>query len=292
MAKNWLNRSRGYKIGCIMLLVGTGMYIIGFSSPFWLQTFVDGHYGLWLYCYNIVDGGEKQCETITGYSILVSWFKAVQVLQSVALAGLFISCLYAFIVNCCCCTAHHYSRFLECFSGLSGLTGFIGLMLFVGNTSAAAQFYHWAFAVDLTGCLLIILASIVLFCNNPSQSTPQSNWTTTGGTPVIMNGQTYPPFSCSTFATSYTPGMNAQPGANPSALPVNGGFPSAPPPQGYSWYPPTGSTPSGYSGGGYNGLEPPPSYESVLSYTTYQPPQYGSQYAPQLEYTEGSKTPQ
>lgn len=272
------------------------MYIIGFSSPFWLQYIVHGWFGshgLWLYCYNYVNGGEKQCETITDYYIILApWFKAVQVLQSLALAGLFISCTYAFIVNCCC-IAHHYSRFLEGFSGLSGLTGFIGLMLFVGNTNDEAQFYHWAFAVDLTGCLLIIIASIVLFCNNPTQSTPQSNWTTTGGTTVIMNGQTS---SGSTFAMSYTPGMNAQPGANPSAPPVNGGFPSAPPPQGYSWYPPTGSTPSGYSGGvyngGYNGSEPPPSYESVLSYTAHQPPQYGSQYAPQLEYTEGSKTPQ
>ncbi|XP_076435381.1 uncharacterized protein LOC143275283 [Babylonia areolata] len=248
----WSLRSTGYKLGVLVLFVGSTFYLIGYSSPFWFDL-SRSHTGLWLAC---VEAGIDRCVSSRGNE--GGWFKAVQAMESIGLILLFISCLYAFVVNCCQSTASH-SRILEVLAGLGGLSGFIGCMVFVGETHEyLSEYYGWAFGLNLTGCILVMMAAfIVMATNRPDfASAPNAGAAMTavpvqGGNVVIMpQGQAYPP-----PGQGYLPPGQAYPPPGQAYPPPGQAYPppgQAYPPQpgaGYAAQPGYGY-PQGYPGAG------------------------------------------
>lgn len=63
----WAMRTSGYKLGVLLLFLGSLLYVIGYASPFWADFGDDWSSGLWMTCYRIAHD-ETECSTLTGPS--------------------------------------------------------------------------------------------------------------------------------------------------------------------------------------------------------------------------------
>ncbi|KAL8590634.1 hypothetical protein ACOMHN_011070 [Nucella lapillus] len=202
MAGAWSQRKCGYKLGVISLFPASIFYLIGYAAPFWIvRPFGNIYNGLWMACVPLYSNlglyGLTVCGSVADEA---GWFKAVQTFESLGLMGLVVSCVYALVVNCCNATMAPHRRFLEILIALSGLSGFIGCMIFVAMTDIQVRKYlGWAFSLNLTGCLLAMIIVVVIFGSNVAER-PQPT------TPGVV----------------YYPGLAAVPGSNVMVAPPQG----------------------------------------------------------------------
>ncbi|KAK7484843.1 hypothetical protein BaRGS_00023886 [Batillaria attramentaria] len=259
---NWAQRSPGYKLGLFLLFVASLLYVIGYAAPYWKYHRDDStsHWfsaGLWTVC-----GGNRHFSQCIPYKAPYDgWMNAVRAVQCLGIFGLALCFIYAFVVNCCQTSGNH-SYFLEVVAGLSGVCGFIGTMIYVAKMDEAIYrkgAYSWAFGLDLTGCILIIITSVILFFANKPLVPPVTISEPTAPpapTTIVTHGQCNPP-PAGAYPMHYPPGTYPQAGV---------------PPQGYpAQYPRGNVQPMGYSGGmapnsGYSENAPPPAYDTVVGY--------------------------
>ena len=139
-------------------------------------------------------------------------------------------------------------------------------MLYVGKSETSAynmyvsKSYSWAFGLDLAGCILSIVAAIVVAISNRPDATNATPAGTVyypvgsvqgGQTVVVQQGQSYPPPAGSPYPYQPAAGVGGYPQAYAAGAPPP--YPSAAaPPQGY-WgaAPQEGVAPQGYSGYNY-----------------------------------------
>ncbi|XP_076462048.1 uncharacterized protein LOC143294555 [Babylonia areolata] len=161
-----------YQMGMLLLLVGTAVFGAGVALPWWAQTrgpgtdhVVISHSGLWQGCSS--SGGEDTCSAIDA----PNWFKAVQVLQGLSLAGMLVACAHAIFTNCCLDHAT-FSRTMEITAGVGGMLGIVSGVLYVAKTSHIIRqshhaSYSWAFAMDLSACVFVtFIAAIIALTNS------------------------------------------------------------------------------------------------------------------------------
>ncbi|KAK7484833.1 hypothetical protein BaRGS_00023876 [Batillaria attramentaria] len=222
---NWAHRSPGYKLGLLLLFVGFLLYVIGYASPFWQYHDMGINWaatGLWnrVACSGTTD--HWQCGSFYYRFYSAGWMTAVQAMQCLGLIGLIVSCIYAFVVNCCQ-TSQTYSRFLEIFTVISGVCGFISTMIYVGKTNFGSyNYYSWGFGLDLTGCILVIVASIVLFIANKPLRPPGPIYQPTANPAQINNGKGYPgPPPAGPYPMASASGAYPQAGVPPPGYPVH-----------------------------------------------------------------------
>lgn len=268
----------------MLLLLTTAMYVVGYGSPFW--SIVDGSLssgiymstGLWMFCFR--DDETFACSWEEFDTIFSSrrpgWWIAVRALQTIGLVVLAVGSFYCIIVNCCTSNRKH-SRLLEIFGFFGGLFGFIACMIYVGNTYKVFSIYSWAFGLDFAGCLLALVASLVLWCSNSSEDAAggvlsgaayHSGSPQQGGSPLVTEreyvtdsyrvNQVYPQL----YQQYNAPDVPAPSAPSGSQL--------YPPPQGYPHPPPQGYPPAYNSNGfqqpafnGHSFPSAPPSYETA-----------------------------
>ncbi|KAL8590635.1 hypothetical protein ACOMHN_011071 [Nucella lapillus] len=150
-------------------------FLVGYAAPYWIRIkHPSGHmfYGVWLGVAPAL--GTTICGGVTDKG---GWIEAVQGMQSACLIGLIVACVYASVENCKkggTTSPIHY-RFLEILIGISGLSGFIGCMVFVAMTEILMrQFLSWAFGLNLTRLLAMIIAVIIYGTNSAELSHPAS----------------------------------------------------------------------------------------------------------------------
>ncbi|XP_076435477.1 uncharacterized protein LOC143275337 [Babylonia areolata] len=188
----WASRTSGYKVGILLLCVGSVFYSIGYASPFWLSDHSYKFSGLWQACGFSNSDSATVCSTRPQSADVhrENLFKAVQALQTIGLIGVIVSLMYAGYVNCCLVRESH-SRVLEMTSALSGMCGFIGCLLFViwkqMKPPTIDEYLGWAFGFNMAGCLVIMFNIIVIAISNRVDSA-RSDITglVQGGNPVVM----------------------------------------------------------------------------------------------------------
>ncbi|KAL8566601.1 hypothetical protein ACOMHN_054823 [Nucella lapillus] len=214
MGTVFIERSVGYKMGLLLVLVSVVCYLTGFSAPYWTvyrvsnetkgdgsknlssdlynRGDVQGHNGLWETCSIVPEFSARLCAAISHHHGHPAWMSGVQGLQSAGLAGLVVSCLYAAGVNFLLHKPAH-NRLLELVLLLSGMLGFTGSTIYAAESFGNDWIllgqnwrYHqdmdhgslqpdpevqkndlgWAFGVSLTGSLLAIVSSLLIFTHN------------------------------------------------------------------------------------------------------------------------------
>ncbi|KAL8596739.1 hypothetical protein ACOMHN_046356 [Nucella lapillus] len=172
-----------YQVGMLLLLLATSVFAAGLALPWWAQTrgrgsdVITSHSGLWVGCAAVAAAAasasegtegpaEEKCSTIDA----PNWFKTVQALQCLSLAGMLVACLYAIFTNCCLDHAT-FSRFMELAAGAGGLLGMASSVMYVVKTSHILRLspgasYSWAFAMDVAACVFVTLVATVLALTN------------------------------------------------------------------------------------------------------------------------------
>ncbi|XP_025079378.1 uncharacterized protein LOC112555268 isoform X2 [Pomacea canaliculata] len=156
----WSVRRTGYKVGVAVLSFGALVYVTGFLSPLWVDTShgdTTFSQGLWLEC--AFAQVASQCSSLgLSAKYVPGWLKAVQALQCIGCIAMLGALAYHVVIDCCM-TAPPEKRVAS--------IAFIGAMLYVDRTRPyVSQFYSWAFALDVAGCLLVILGAILILKNN------------------------------------------------------------------------------------------------------------------------------
>ncbi|KAK7112042.1 uncharacterized protein [Littorina saxatilis] len=273
-------RHNGYKAGLALFVIGVVVFVVGFASPNWSTTSTtlnstihfqsNTHNGLWMGCLSrgLRPFVIKFCaSTISGSS--AEWFKAAQALQCLALAGFVLSVCFAFVVNFVG-NYRSFNRWLEIALGMSSFLGLIGAIVYAikqgkGRENAEAladrfpeisteiEHVAWAFIVDVVGCLVVLVATIVIAVFNrpiPAEASTVSFHNTMQSPGItFVPGHSYP---VPAVNPGYVPDRqtNTYVTSGPSSVPYVSAGAANPPPY-YSKGQPMGTE---------NGLALPPAY--------------------------------
>ncbi|XP_076467009.1 uncharacterized protein LOC143298157 [Babylonia areolata] len=166
-----------YKIGLVGLLASSLLYLIGFSSPYWV-TVDSGRFrsssGLWMACIADV------CANL-GVANLYMWFHITRFLETVGLLILMLTCGYDLLANFLL-KASTYSKNLEVLAIVGGLLAFSGAMVFVGKFHDLELYSYYPSNRKLSWALILasigsagafVSAIIVTVSNNATPNTSQ-----------------------------------------------------------------------------------------------------------------------
>ncbi|XP_076442755.1 uncharacterized protein LOC143281196 [Babylonia areolata] len=139
-------RSPGYKVGLVLVLVSVVCYLTGFSAPYWTVYSVSdknstdpdymhevlGHNGLWETC-SLASEFSSTCTAISHHRGYPGWMSGVQGVQGVGLTGLVVASLYAGGLNFLLRKPVN-NRYLEILLLLSGILGFTGSTIYAAES--------------------------------------------------------------------------------------------------------------------------------------------------------------
>ncbi|KAK7089219.1 uncharacterized protein [Littorina saxatilis] len=208
------SRTSGYKAGVMILFVSAIAFFVGCATPFWyyyapLPTYFR-YDGLWMLCSSgtIFGYSQNDCSTYSWDLGHRNWLHAVRALACLSLIGLFAACVYALATNCCRSIPGPVTRILEALSAFSGVLGFVGCMVYVGETETK-KYISWSLYLSAIGSALCVVAAIIIaVCNKPLPASALGGQVIT--MPTISQGQGY------TTAGGQVPTYgNAQPYGNP-----------------------------------------------------------------------------
>ncbi|XP_025112261.1 uncharacterized protein LOC112574996 [Pomacea canaliculata] len=180
----FLAEKRGcYRFGVLLVMAGLALYITGFSVSFWAFVTVNQtnmyRFGLWDVCRTLPSSSHSTLYVCTTVNGSINYHRAAQALQCVGLAVMSLSLALGLLLNFSVPRIFLLSRLQEISSGVGSLTGFSGAMIFVKEIEQIKRdllfrapgekpsvSYDWGFALNVTGSILCILATIIICMSN------------------------------------------------------------------------------------------------------------------------------
>ncbi|XP_076467598.1 uncharacterized protein LOC143298601 [Babylonia areolata] len=236
-------RDSGYKVGMLLFCVGVVAFVTGFATPHWAKfqfrissrpsslpspssstarspqqdwTEVEGHTGLWKYCFKVViQPGDPQCNDVSTSS--PGWMTAVKVVDCTAVGVMGLALAFFFCTNCVARKAA-FTRLLEVATGLSGLMGVAGAAVYLWksftdditeNVPADQDVsLSWSFFLNAGGSVIVLLATFLIAVYNNPVKTRRAPTTTTTNNRVTTPTAPFPSLdrrAAATHAQGYAP---------------------------------------------------------------------------------------
>ncbi|GFS17164.1 hypothetical protein ElyMa_006815500 [Elysia marginata] len=182
MDRNWSHRSTIYKFCLVLLIIGIGPFLLGFSAPDWLflrlyaknGTVQERSFGLWEWC----EGNTCHRNPSVGNEVVEDWFIVVVILQTVSLLVYIVSLSMAALQNFARIRwirtlrvlklrelLHRDSETPEDLGFVSGFLSFAGILLFTTMTADIVSqhaYYSWGFAMAFAGASIPVITGLLM----------------------------------------------------------------------------------------------------------------------------------
>lgn len=174
-------------LAVLLFYAGLVVYIVGFACPYWYQLNVadtsgnrnEINFGLWLTCFRSITATSDNtvCDYVDNKTT-AEYMKAVEALQVIALFGFAVTIILKFAVICCARFRRSYRRSIEITLLASVIFGLLGVAVYGGAcrsvqlrvNSFQLTLEHrpmaWAFALDLTGLVAMLVSVVMLAAFN------------------------------------------------------------------------------------------------------------------------------